>query len=321
MVLRFVLERFRTCLRRSNPCRVLNEPTRSDDARAELLREECTESAEHLSPGTVVCIRPATNSLRFLNHVGRIQQIMPDGQVRIAAHGAIWEKSGRSEILTVHVSEVRRLSKPTCKFDGRRRVTLGDCSYPKAVAVGLIGESGWGLLDSIAGHVVDYLVSVPIDSSAVLVSGCSSSRGDFSLTEALSDNARTWWISGAGTMPRGIGNEWLQFSFPCVGCVRFMGIKIPPLPQGPLSVRDFHVLSRRTDMEGLKLADDSEDAWQLASPLNLQTLDTARMQEFVFEPAIETNKVRLVCTKTAAAGSMSGMFGADCVGLFQVQFA
>merc|ERR1719440_1919957 len=176
----------------------------------------------------------------------------------------------------------------------------------------LLAESGWGLPTGIAAAVADLLVTVPVDGADVSVSGCSSSRGDFPLTETLTDNEQTWWISAAGSMPRGVGREWLEFSFTCVCCVRFIGIKIPPLPHGPLSVREFHIQKRRVDSAGLNLTDDCESAWDMATRLPLQTLNTARMQEFVFNPAIETNKVRLVCTKTAAAGSLAGLGGVNC---------
>jgi len=95
-------------------------------------------------------------------------------------------------------------------------------------------------------------------------------------------------------------------------------------------VREFHVLKRRTASDAVDLADDSEAAWELAmaDPLTplaaakpLQTLNSPYLQEFVFEPALHTSSVRVVCTRTAAAGVLAGMGGVDCVGLFQVCFA
>lgn len=331
MALSLVLERLRTYFRKVIPPAVRNSKGGSEAETADLLQYEPSglehrseDGMELLTPGMVVCIKPAAKKgssvSPHLNHIGRVQSLLPSGKVRVAMHGALWEKSSRREkVSDWHTSEVQRLAKPCGKSARNGQVTLKQWSYSKAFIVRLIGEQGWGLLDSIAEHAVDYIVSVPL--SGFMVSGCSSKRGDFPLTEVMNSDESTWWISATGSMPRGIGREWLQFSFPGIRSVRFLGIKIPPLPQGPLSVREFHVLSRRTDLPACQLPDDSDDAWQLASPPNLQTLDTARMQEFVFDPAIETNKVRLVCTKTAEAGSVLGMFGTDGVGLFQVQLA
>merc|ERR1719387_598586 len=133
--------------------------------------------------------------------------------------------------------------------------------------------------------------------SDVSLTSCSSTRGDFPLSEVLTSNVSTWWISAEQSMPGGVGEEWLQFSFGGTRRVSFLGIRIPPLPMGPLSVREFHVLENdRND----------EECWKLASPVTMHTLDLSELQEFAFNPPMDTSAVRLVCTSNAAAGARFG---------------
>jgi len=106
----------------------------------------------------------------------------------------------------------------------------------------------------------------------------------------------------------------LEFSFgPMARRVTYIGLKIPPLPFGPLSVRDFH----------LEVPAASGQGWVQASPRPMMTLDTDEMQDFCIHPPLETKSVRLVCTRNAAAACSEGGSGAaaDCIGLFQVAFA
>ena len=94
--------------------------------------------------------------------------------------------------------------------------------------------------------------------------------------------------------------------------VRVWERKIPPLPFGPLSVREFHLEARTHD-------DPTE--WTRVTP-DLLTLDQAELQGFAIVPAIDALAVRLVCTRNAAARqTVRGIGAADCIGLFQCLFA
>jgi len=156
-----------------------------------------------------------------------------------------------------------------------------------------------------------------VDSNEVSVTGASSSRDHFPLASVLNDIDDEWWISGLGSMPRGAGSEYLEFS---LGSrprqVSVVAVKIPPWPQGPLSLRQFHLLALR----GQKPT-SHPDAWVVASPLPLETLDQADLQEFALVPPLETVAVRLVCTLNAGAAAATAASHADCVGLFQVRLA
>lgn len=78
-----------------------------------------------------------------------------------------------------------------------------------------------------------------IQDDVISVSCASTTRGDFPLKEILTTNERSWWISADGSFELGYGREWLEFSFGGLKRISYIGIRIPPMPQGPLSVREF----------------------------------------------------------------------------------
>jgi hypothetical protein len=127
----------------------------------------------------------------------------------------------------------------------------------------------------------------------------SSTRGDFPLSAVLDENDKTWWISKPGSFSQGRGSEYLEFQFRSFSVVRVLGLSIPPLPMGPLSVREFSVKAF------------VNKTWVPVSPL-LRTLDKAGFQEFAIEP-VTTRRLRVVCSSTAAEW-------ADVVGLFDIAF-
>eukprot|EP00438_Fugacium_kawagutii_P003898 Skav220691 [mRNA] locus=scaffold472:240356:245488:+ [translate_table: standard] len=112
----------------------------------------------------------------------------------------------------------------------------------------------------------------------------------------------------------GHGREYLDFSFGATPRrVTVVALKIPPLPYGPLSVRDFH----------LEVLDNDAKRKNVGM---MMTLDSPEMQEFVVYPPLECCNLRLVCTRNAAAAiretpGRSLLRGGDCIGLFQVGFA
>lgn len=104
-----------------------------------------------------------------------------------------------------------------------------------------------------------------------------------------------------------------------------VGVRIPPLPHGPLSVRDFHVLV---------LSKPNED-WRASSP-TLRTLNSGEMQRFALVPPVDAIALRLVFTSNAiacqseisdqctAGESMSETMidpALWCIGLFQIEIS
>lgn len=122
-------------------------------------------------------------------------------------------------------------------------------------------------------HVATFLTVPRIDPTQEVVAATASSQDDtFKLTGVLINDEDSWWLSGAGSMPRGHGTEFVEFHF-CRGNTdasaggggtaannnpaqtpsqtqdrhlllrRLVAVhvRIPPLPLGPLSVREFRI--------------------------------------------------------------------------------
>lgn len=131
-----------------------------------------------------------------------------------------------------------------------------------------------------------------------IVVRASSTRGDFPLRAVLEDDDRKWWISKPGSFFRGRGEEYLEFEFAFPTVSRVIGVSIPPMPMGPLSVRELSVEAY------------VEQKWMPVSP-RLQTLDQAGLQEMALQ-LVETRRLRVKCLASAAP--------MDSVGLFQISF-
>lgn len=297
-------------------------------------------------PGAYVRIVGLTRT-EFNHHVGEVTaEAAPEGRVAVRVHGSVWptnpgrggcpEKTHQS--LAVQCDNLRRL--PVRPSARPARVCSLGCVLP-AMATALLDQRGRGFSDDLARRIVDFLCLQRVSPQDIQVSGCSSNRGDFPLADALSEDDRRWWISASGSMPGGIGREFLEFHFGDLPRrVEYVGVKIPALPHGPLSVRVFHLLAllpwrSRSDPTAwqpvgthLAKAKDfvSEDVHMHGSDEDeidghqFVTLDLADLQEFALDPPLETTAVRLVCTRNAAAGCSSSCL-IDCVGLFRVRFS
>lgn len=145
---------------------------------------------------------------------------------------------------------------------------------------------------------LDPLTPVPIINVDQVSVRASSTRKDFPLHVVLEEDDSKWWISAPGSFSRGRGEEYLEFEFASLSALRVLGISIPPMPMGPLSVREFSVEAF------------VDKRWQSVSP-RLQTLDRVGLQEVALE-SVETHRLRVKCFATAAP--------MDSVGLFQISF-
>ena len=173
---------------------------------------------------------------------------------------------------------------------------------------------------AIALYIAEFLMVQPVKE--VQVCGCSSSSGQFPLNAVLDRSTQNWWISkGHRTpiVPRTELNEYLEFSFgDQVRRISYVGICIPPLPQGPLSVREFHLM-QLSELVDPKTPSANQDCnWTLCSPKPLITFDSPDLQEFCLYPPVDTKRLRLVCTKNAAAAQGNESF--TSIGMYTVMF-
>jgi len=265
----------------------------------------------------------------FNYHVGRVVTApTQQGRIGVELHGIVWSSPAQGrrrnravyDPVSLKPENLRSISLKTPKEIS----VLG--SIPQWAILRLLGDSGRGLPLNVVESIAECLLIHRLEKGDISVAGCSTTRGDYELDAVLDGRDDTWWISGAGSCQQGIGCEYLEFSFgDAPRRVSFFGMMIPALPQGPLSVRDFHLLALRADAvpRGTDQGNEfGDDAWIPASHKSLHTLDRGTMQEYALWPPVDTRRIRLVCSKNAAADSRLSMgIMADCIGLFQVSFA
>ena len=135
-------------------------------------------------------------------------------------------------------------------------------------------------------RVLSFLTVKRVQHEHVLATNCSSSDGIHPLQYCLWDNENTWWLSRHGSMPGGRGQEWVQFQL----CRRnrlcrlsSVSLNIHPMPQGPLSVRDF-----------LIQAFHLERGWHPVTPV-FSVGNRSGWQTFGFPEPVDVDEVRLVC--------------------------
>lgn len=192
---------------------------------------------------------------------------------------------------------------------------LGSAAYNELVAA--LETSKLKFPRDVAVRTASFLVVQPVVGTEISAVACSSTRGDFplSITLAEEEESSSWWISAEGTMVNGIGEQWLEYKLtPSAGTIlrrcRFVGVSIPPLPQGPLSVRQFRVDSSQ----------DGGKTWMLGGTI-YETENETGIQTFRLAQEIDANRVRLVCLTNAAARN-DEIYSAwyDCVGLYRVRW-
>ena len=147
--------------------------------------------------------------------------------------------------------------------------------------------------------ILSFLVVPPVETSCCRAVSCSSrdDHGDrCSIANSLDPCCENWWIS-ANRCPGGAGAEWVAYALGAEGVeaggaacrVERVDLRIPSLPSGPLSVRDWH----------LESAPSADGPWARASR-DLRTLDSEGLQAFKIEPPVEARFVRIVCKRNAA---------------------
>lgn len=174
------------------------------------------------------------------------------------------------------------------------------------------GASRLALPSGVVDIVTAFLLIAPVSSEDVIAVAASSFfEGDqCSLANSLTSSTQSWWISKpAGRVRSESFTEWVTYQLGtapvCVGCV---GMRIPPLPHGPLSVRVFH----------LEAADNRQGPWERVSR-DLTTLDQDGLQQWVLPTPLEVCFLRIVCTRNAAGDERKSP-GA-CIGYYQVKFS
>ena len=308
----------------------------------------CSPRVAHAGGGSPRVANTGGGSPRFANSGGGSPRVTNAGasSPRLLSDVTTGRSGNRRDLL-VKPMNLRPVKLP----DAMHVVSLVGTA-PRACILRHIGQHGLGLPDDVVCRVADFLSIYCIDPERLTVVGCSSTRGDYPLGAVLDSHLGKWWISEAGSMPGGCGEEYLEFSFGATPRrVSYVGVDIPPLPNGPLSVRKFHLLalsplgssacragsskSKTQNDVGEDVAEngvEQDDAalWVRIGPdEEFETLDVTGLQEVAVVPPVDTCAVRLVCTRNAMATAAStenwrhdaSASQVSQVGLFAVRFA
>ena len=203
--------------------------------------------------------------------------------------------------------------------------------------------------DLVASTVASFLTIEPVRPNQVTVIGASSDRGDFPLANVLKHDEQTWWISDHMSMPEGKGTVYVVFEMNGGALCRVTGIDIaiPPLPQGPLSLRDFRIDYSQTQLNGSAALTTRGSEGQESHGSRMNDNDDGSVgtekerwichethvcqsvrgvQHLEFRTPIDARRVRLVCLSNQVSHQLDGaphvLFPAEysCVGLYSVGF-
>ena len=153
-------------------------------------------------------------------------------------------------------------------------------------------------------RIAEYFEIQFVDMEHVVATGCSSQQLNadgkplIPLSACLTEDENTFWISGEGLDVR---SQYVEFSVTGPGStvcrLRAVSIKIPPLPHGPLSVRDFIVQAGDETTA-------TDDDWESLTPV-LTAANRTGWQRFVLE-SVDVRYVRILCLT-----NQLGAFGAS----------
>jgi hypothetical protein len=140
------------------------------------------------------------------------------------------------------------------------------------------------LSPELAQRILQYLTIKRVNQGQVRVLECSSHDRGHPLVCCLSPDEETWWMSANRTMPLGRGQQWVQFALSPTLCrLSAVLLKIPPLPQGPLSVREFFLQAFSIDR-----------GWHSISPIFVVENRVGWQRFPLLDPA-DVDEVRVVC--------------------------
>uniref|UniRef100_A0A7S3Y914 Uncharacterized protein n=1 Tax=Lotharella globosa TaxID=91324 RepID=A0A7S3Y914_9EUKA len=264
---------------------------------------------------------------RYNHHIVHIEGLAPGSNVDKGAEARYIVKLGTDKRILVRAMNIGSL--PVNLDDPSKKCCFGGYAEGE-VHSGLDSCLSWP--SSITNLVLSYLVVKQAQMGDVKVLGSSSSANpgsfySFHPRSTIEPGTETCWISREGTCENGIAHEHVMYSFGDVPrLVSAVAMRIPS--DGPLSVQKFHLevpnLENTTGtpkvhprlqakggegarQEGGGLDTKENLVWKRATP-DFQMIrgpsGTHPMQEFLVEPAITCNLLRVVCTKNMQVSNL-----------------
>lgn len=156
--------------------------------------------------------------------------------------------------------------------------------------------SGCFLPTELAIRVAHYLTILPVHHEDVEVTDCSSHDHSHPLESCLDSDEDSWWMAASGSMTNDIEKPWIHFSLTDKPACRLTSVsfKIPPLPHGPLSLREFSLdisLLKRNEPESIlrNFALNNQSGWQ----------------RFELQPPLDAYSLKLRCLSNQISGFIS----------------
>jgi hypothetical protein len=198
----------------------------------------------------------------------------------------------------------RKRNRPLCVPEELLIVNEMKCDFAQLVSViellPMLNHNHQTLPAELFRKIASYHTLKRVEPSQVQAVRASSTMGDsISLSDVLnaSDDS-TWWMSRRGSMPRGHGREWVHFQLASKEGVRRLSgleIKIPPIPMGPLSVREFYLESRiKVESRVVNNNNVLVEEWVRISP-NWMVENKTGLQRFELLFSVDATDVRLIC--------------------------
>ena len=165
----------------------------------------------------------------------------------------------------------------------------------------------------LSSYVANFLTVKRCDHSEAEAVAASSMDSMFKLERCMVDDQDSWWLSGFGSMPRGRGDEYVEVRLSKTNSLRrvqSVSMSIPPLPVGPLSVREFR----------LEVANQQGDWTQL--PFEFQVQNESGMQRFPIGN-VDATSIRVVCLSNQISpflDSMESPNDMERVGFYAIKF-
>lgn len=285
-------------------------------------------------PGTFAFVQGLETARKHEYHVGRTGRMGPEGKIEFALHrDTIFDRKRfenkedeERETIDIYIQTkyLTRLAYPEMNDKQLTQRTSLDCPF---TLKGLkeTFKCAFKYNEDVMRVLFEYLIVKPVQHEEIQISAVSStSDKDRPVEGLLSPSESSYWLSGNGTMPNGIGKEWVEFMFGGIRRVSFVAVRIPALPHGPCSVRNFY-------LEWIDINDGTVRRSPQQNKTKLDTFETLNMgtlQVFRIPRPFDADRVRFVCTRNVQSYSMSHIPGGhgrrvetDCVGMFQISFA
>lgn len=205
----------------------------------------------------------------------------------------------------------------TTGIDGKEPLVVLELGFSYGELCGLTQQISQATSIEVPLEIIDkissFFVVERVNSSSVQVVRASSSNEQHPLSAALDPSESNWWISGPDSMPGGRGREFVEFQLSTKICrLQQFSIQIPPLPMGPLSVRQLRLEKYQPPQHEDEHPHPPGNPWIPISPIWTVENKTG-WQTFTLDPPVDVQLVRVLCLSNQISMIIEQMENANLV--------